>query len=77
MQVTVHSIDRTTVIDFTDATNRSPETPPFVQIQLIDGKSSVIDLLLHDESDVAKLVEAATSAYGMFYRLREQARYSV
>lgn len=65
MQVTVHSIEHATVIDFTNAPNRNPGSPSFVRIQLVDGKSSVIDLLLWDVQSVERLIRAATEAQSL------------
>ena len=76
MQVIVHSIDRTRVVDFTSEEKRSVESPPFVAIEIHDGKGSQVDFLLRDKEDVVKLAEAVKNALGMFYRMQEQSLVS-
>lgn len=62
MQVTVHSVESATVTDFTDNSKRSTDSPPFVGITVVDGKSSTINFLLSSSTDAYRLLEAAREA---------------
>lgn len=59
MQVTIHSIDHTNIVDFPD------HKPPFVAIKLYDGQGAEINLLLTNRDDVVRLAETAKDALGI------------
>ena len=69
MQVTVHSIDRTRVVDFTPEESRSTESPPFVSIEIHDGRGSQIDFLLRDKDDVYRLYMVARDAMALLAKV--------
>lgn len=69
MQVTIHSIDRAEVKDFTPDHSRSTDSPPFVAVTLYDGKGSKVQMLLRDTSDLVKLGAVAMEALDIMGKL--------